>query len=460
MAKTEARVLSVTSRPGASESDRVQGSAPSRASQTRYTIRPGDTLTVVAQRFGTTVEALMAQNGLRNADAIFVGQELLVHDPPQREGPARAVLPDSAFVRGPASLDFDAEAWLTQRRGRLSRHRERVEGETMGGPAILERVSREFGVDARVLLAFVDARGGWVSAEGASAAETPAFAAGLEDPARESLWHQLNWLADRLNGGFYDWKTRDNGVLTLADGIRLAGAPRLNAGSFAVQRALGLQSTEAQLGPRLAAFASRYEALFGEPWARALPPLDHATIDFPTLSLPWPTREVWWFTGGPHGGWGEGSARAAIDFVAPGDQRGCFVSPSEALAVADGLVVAGGEGELWLDLDEDGFVETGPTVLYLHLAEEGRVAAGTRVEAGDPVGHPSCAGGFSTATHLHLARRYDGEWLAAGGATPLVLGGWRAEGAPRAYDGRLVHEDGRAREACECRLEGHNDLPR
>jgi murein DD-endopeptidase MepM/ murein hydrolase activator NlpD len=437
------------------------GKGPSTAARTRYTIRPGDTLTTVALRFGTTVESLMDQNGLRNADAIFVGQELLVHDPPQREGPSTAVLPDSAFVRGPGSLDFDPEAWLRQHRGRLSRHRELVDGESLGGPAIVARVSREFSVDARVLLAFIDSRSGWVRSDGGAAqAETPDFAAGLEDPARESLWHQLNWLADRLNGGYYDWKTRDNGVLTLADGVRLAGHPRLNAGSFAVQRALGLQSTEAELELRLDAFAERYQSLFGDPWATALPSLDPASIDFPTLGLPWSGREGWWFTGGPHGGWGDGSAWAAIDFVAPGEQRGCFLSPAWVRAVADGVIVAGGEGELWLDLDGDERRETGPVVLYLHLAAEGRAEAGTRVSAGDPVGHPSCEGGFSTATHLHLARLYDGEWLAAGGASPMILGGWRAEGAPRAYDGRLLHEDGRVREACECRLEGHNDLSR
>ncbi len=434
--------------------------SPPPAAQRRYTIRPGDTLSTVAVRFGTTIESLMEQNGLFNADAIYVGQELVVHDPPQRDGPDRAVLPDGAFVRGPASLEFDAQTWFAGRRGRLARHRELVDGESMRGPDIVVRVAREFSVDARVLLAFVAARSGWVVVDRDGYMPASDFAAGLEDPARESLWHQLNWLADRLNGGYYDWKTRGNRVLTLADGVRLAGHPSLGPGSFAIQRALGLQSKEVELLPRLEDFAAAYVALFGDPWTDAPRAVNVPAVSFPALGLPWSRRETWWMTGGPHGGWGDGSAWAAMDFVAPGEQRGCFVSPASARAVADGLVLEGGEGELWLDLDADGLRETGPVVLYLHLAAEGRAEPGTMVSAGDPVGHPSCEGGFSNATHLHLARLYDGEWLAAGGAAPMELDGWRAEGTSRPYDGHLIHEDGREREACECRLEEHNGIGR
>ena len=33
------------------------------------------------------------------------------------------------------------------------------------------------------------------------------------------------------------------------------------------------------------------------------------------------------------------------------------------------------------------------------------------VNPGDNIGRPSCEGGFSNGTHLHLARRYNGEWI-------------------------------------------------
>lgn len=43
-----------------------------------YTIVAGDTLSEIAQRFGTTVEALVSLNGLSDADEIAIGQVLKV----------------------------------------------------------------------------------------------------------------------------------------------------------------------------------------------------------------------------------------------------------------------------------------------------------------------------------------------------------------------------------------------
>jgi hypothetical protein len=58
------------------------------------------------------------------------------------------------------------------------------------------------------------------------------------------------------------------------------------------------------------------------------------------------------------------------------------------------------------------------------------------VNTGDIIGQPSCAGGFSTGTHAHIARRYDGEWIPASciectsiNARPdFVIGGWTVIG--------------------------------
>lgn len=44
----------------------------------RYVVQPGDTLSNIAWKFGTTVAALMSANGLSNADFIYVGQVLNV----------------------------------------------------------------------------------------------------------------------------------------------------------------------------------------------------------------------------------------------------------------------------------------------------------------------------------------------------------------------------------------------
>lgn len=428
--------------------------AESRAAAvSSYAVVPGDTLSTIATRFGTTVEALMAANHLRDPDEITIGQELRLQVVPTRAGPAIASVPDSEVVFGPAYLDFELRAFLAGQPGRLREHHEVVNGHEMSGPEIVERVARDFSVGPRVLLAFVEAASGWVTGPG-----TTEYPAGLEDPGHAGLWLQLNWLADRLNGGYYGWKTRENSLLAFPDGTQLAGHATLNPGSFAVQRVLALQSAPAELPGRLEAFNAAYRRLFGDPSARERPAADLAKLRFPELLLPWPKGELWWVTGGPHGGWADGSAWAALDFVPDEVEHGCFTSGRWATAVADGLVLADGEGQVLLDLDGDGRRETGPVVFYLHLAAEERARPGTRVKAGDRLGHPSCEGGFSGATHLHIARLVDGEWLAAAGQVPFVLGGWRATGGASAYDGGLERRDGRRREACECRQEGTNDV--
>lgn len=46
--------------------------------QTTYVVQQGDTLAAIAQRFGTTVQALQAANGIADPDEIFVGQVLVI----------------------------------------------------------------------------------------------------------------------------------------------------------------------------------------------------------------------------------------------------------------------------------------------------------------------------------------------------------------------------------------------
>jgi hypothetical protein len=79
--------------------------------------------------------------------------------------------------------------------------------------------------------------------------------------------------------------------------------------------------------------------------------------------------------------------------------------------------------------------------MYLHIANKGRIPEGSWVDAGDPIGHPSCEGGFSTGTHIHLARKYNGEWIVADGPLPFVLSGWQVHAGLKPYEGTLTRDD-------------------
>lgn len=49
--------------------------------QTVYTVQRGDTLSAIARKYNTTVSQLVNLNGLKNANAIRVGQKLLLPKP-------------------------------------------------------------------------------------------------------------------------------------------------------------------------------------------------------------------------------------------------------------------------------------------------------------------------------------------------------------------------------------------
>jgi hypothetical protein len=120
------------------------------------------------------------------------------------------------------------------------------------------------------------------------------------------------------------------------------------------------------------------------------------------------------------------------------------------VAAADGLIVRSDLGEVVQDLDGDGFEQTGWVILYMHVGSGDRIPFGARVRAGDRLGHPSCEGGISSGTHLHMARRYNGEWIPADGILPFVMDGWVSGGLGTQYDGTMSRGDV-VLEACGCR---------
>ncbi len=63
----------------------VVAGTPSAPSALTYIVDPGDTLSQIAARFETTVEAIMASNGLTDPTLIFVGQELLIAATPAEQ---------------------------------------------------------------------------------------------------------------------------------------------------------------------------------------------------------------------------------------------------------------------------------------------------------------------------------------------------------------------------------------
>lgn len=156
------------------------------------------------------------------------------------------------------------------------------------------------------------------------------------------------------------------------------------------------------------------------------------------MILPFQPGKTWAFTGGPHTGWGQGDPWAALDFAPPSNVGGCEITSEWAVASAPGVIARSEPGLIELDLDGDSNYRTGWVIIYLHLGTQDKIALNSEVEAGDQLGHPSCEGGESTGSHIHIARKYNGEWITAGGTLPFNLSGWIAQSGAVEYQGTLI----------------------
>jgi len=422
-----------------------------------HTVAAGETLGTIAQRYNTTVEELISLNGLTNPDVITVGQQLQVPgvEIQRAVGPTFKIVPDSELVYGPGAADFDTRAFVIALGGRLVGYQEEVEGQTMDGPDIVQLVADRHSVNPRLLLAVLEYRAGWVT-QANPPEQTSRLGAGADVTG---LYRQLSWAANLLNLGFYG--RADGGLrgFNLGETTQVIFAPTINHGTAGVQRFLGAvegvtyDSWQRDAGPD-GLFAT-YTRLFGNPFGYAHDPLLPAGLSAPALELPWAADETWYFTGGPHGAWNSGSAWGALDFVPPGEQAGCIQTDAWVTAMAPGVVVRSGHGAVVIDLDAgeeaaDGYAGTGWAVTSMHLETRDRIAAGTRVKTGDRLGHPSCEGGFSNGTHVHIVRSYNGRWISADGDMPFTLSGWVSSGAGAEYDGYLTRGNV-TKGACVCR---------
>jgi murein DD-endopeptidase MepM/ murein hydrolase activator NlpD len=378
-----------------------------------------------------------AENGLSPFEVLaekFEQKESLPDQPVA--GPSTMILPDAELVYGPSTADFSSRSVI---RGRsiLANYQELVDERPMTGAEILDKISRDYSVNPRLLLAVLEYQAGWLTEEGEGADEFPFL---KDDPARNGLFRQLSWLANELNRGFYSRRVGGLKRFTTLDGVEVIVSPDANDATAAIQyalaRMLGYHDWLIAAGPL--GISAQYTSLFGAPFDKT----DNTfALEQPDLRLPFAEEEGWFFTSGPHSAWGNGAAWAALDFAPDEEGYGCYDSDAWVLAAADGLIVRSEYGIVVQDLDSDGFLGTGWTILYMHIAERNRVEVGVYLNSGERIGHTSCEGGPATGTHLHLARRFNGEWIPADQDIPFVLSGWVSSGAGVEYDGTLSRNE-------------------
>ena len=418
-----------------------------------YIVSSGDTLSGIAVATGATISELLQMNNLTDADMLKAGQIIDIHLLIEGHAPSIKLIPDSELVNSPTAIQFNIDAYMAAHpQGYLNTYTETVEGVEMTGAHLVARVAEQYSVNPRILLALLEYKGGWLD-DPAPTGDRLKFPLGYVRTKGDNLNVQLNWAAMRLNEGYYGWRLATRLWVRLDDGQRAFMGNGINAGTAGVQNYLAAVSTQPVwlnvLGNGTNGFIQTYKRLFGDPWQYDLGQLVPDDLKQPTLTLPWTKGETWLFTGGPHSTWGAGSPWGALDFTSMSGY-GCNELNDWVTAMITGTIARSFNGEVVESLDPSGDEHTGWSILYMHIRSDGRVKVGDRVTIGDPIGHPSCEGGVTNGSHVHLARKYNGEWLNAVGATPFVIGGWVASEGEMEYDGAITNGP-LTRTPCECK---------
>jgi len=417
-----------------------------------YTAQSGDTIPALAKRFNTTAEEIMQANPIIPSDATTMPQGLPMKIPIYYLplwGTAYQSIPDNAFVNGPSQIGFSTSAFVASTNGWLKNYRVYAGQEMRSGAEMVDYVAVNYSISPRLLLALLEYQAGALTQPEAPAGK---YALGQRRSFYEGIYLQLVLAANTLNNGYYAWRNGDLTELELLDETIMRPDPWQNAGSVALQyyfsRIYSGDKFLGSIGPE--GLARVYQNLFGDPWKDSTITLP-GSLQQPSLRFPFQPGRSWTYTGGPHTGWGSGEPFSAIDFAPASDTHGCFVAATDeyTTAMADGLVVRSDIDGTIIDLDKDGDERTGWVLYYLHLATNVRVQAGREVKAGEPIGYPSCEGGHVTGTHVHIARKYNGEWILADGPLAFNLEGWVVHNGSKAYEGTLTRS-GLTIIACAC----------
>jgi len=409
-----------------------------------YNTQAGDTLPVIAVRFGVNPDDIYPTNPIPPTGLIAPNELMFIPDVLVNTTSAERIMPDSEVVFSPSAVDFDIRAFVNEAGGYLSTYTEYMRTTaTTSGADLVARVALENSVNPRLLLALLEYQSGWVYGQPGNLVQSE-YPMGKVELDKKGLYAQLVWAVKQLSIGYYGWR---EGLLTeiyFSDGVTARLAPDLNAGTVALQfyfaQLYDTQRWVLAIDPTQG-LPALYERMYGNPWLRAntFEPLYPPGLEQPPLILPFLIGQLWSYSGGPHGAWEHEGARAALDFAPSSVEPGCVDSDLWVVASAPGLVVRSGNGVVVLDLDGDGYEQTGWAILYLHVSTQGRVPTGQWMDTSDLLGHPSCEGGQATGSHVHMARKYNGEWFPADGPIPFNLSGWIPHAGTNSYEGTLTN---------------------
>lgn len=416
-----------------------------------YKVQSGDTLPSLAAHFNSTEQEIRAANSILPDQLTTLPPGLPLKIPIYFRslwGSSFQIIPDDAFVYGPRDVGFDAVSYVQQQPGWFKYHQEYAASQWLTGGEIVSHIAEMYSISPRLLLAIIEYQTHALTDP--TEPDLGDYPFGYQEQYHKGLYMQLIWIANTLNNGYYGWRIGKLTTFNHLEGTIENIDPWQNAATAALDYyyAQVMYSTDYQTAVLGNGLLLTYTNLFGDPWKDSKPVME-GSLQQPSLRFPFSYGETWTYTGGPHTGWGLGDPWAAVDFAPPVLISGCQNTDFYATAVADGIIVRSDPGEVLLDLDGDGNEQTGWVIYYLHVATRDRIPVGSKVKAGDLIGHPSCEGGEATGTHIHIARKYNGEWIPASGPLAFNFEGWIVKEGSDAYVGTLQKND-QVVTACRC----------
>jgi LasA protease len=439
--------------------------------ETRYTPRPqyqpgqivdyiaqtGDSLPALASHFNTTEKEIRRENPAIPNEATTLPPGFPMKIPIYYLplwGNSFQIIPDSFFIDGPNQIGFSAKDFVNSQPGWFKNYSDNAAGELETGGDLVDHLARNFSISPRLLLALIEYQTGALTKTEMPKPEDDPYLLGYKNPMYQGLYAQLLWATNVLNNGYYGWRAGTLTIFEQKEKTLERPDPWQNAASVSLHYYFSQILSRGDYDKAISdqGFIKTYKSLFGDPWANVNNHIP-GSLHQPPVQFPFEPGKVWAYTGGPHAGWGDGQPYAAIDFAPPSVQSGCAPSTEWVTAVADGIVTRSDNYRINLDLDGDGDEHTGWVLFYLHLSGVGMPPVGTRLKAGDRMGHPSCEGGEATGTHVHIARKYNGEWMLAGGSVPFRLEKWVVHSSGEAYQGTMTNNVGVVK-ACVCSDKG------
>ncbi len=227
-----------------------------------------------------------------------------------------------------------------------------------------------------------------------------------------------------LNHGYYSYETGRLVELELPDGSIERLDPWQNAGSAAMRYFFSklLRTSEGyQAAVKPNGFVGVYFELFGNPWVNEREILP-GSLEWISAGLPI----------NPQGGWQAAVMPELMQKMMPwpGASAGFHASIQDAsdknaygkvYSIMNGTITR--LDNLQLVVSQFGMPETqGWSIVYLGVAVKPGLKVGDELQIGQSIGQVD-AGDWNAS--FWLARKYNGEWVPAGGAIPFNLGDWK-----------------------------------